>query len=119
MHLDILVAQFLKFYRPPGLLLCIILLLSPVPLASQTFAPSRCLSKPPANLEECFREFLESGIDDISVWFKFVEEQKSKKTIYYNQETGLFRIHKDKPQETPFKQHPLPERCRRGNTPSP
>ena len=110
MAFNILVVQFRKSQWIPGLILFMIVLLSPIPLQGQSFAPSRCLSTSPVNLEECFREFLESGLEDISAWFNFVEEQKNKGTLYYNQETGLFRIHKDKPQEKPFKQQTVPER---------
>jgi hypothetical protein len=47
---------------------------------------------------------LESGVEDISMWFKFLEEQKRGDKLYYNQETNLFRIHQTKPAEKLFKQ---------------
>jgi len=53
---------------------------------------------------------LESGIDDISVWFDLFEEQKNKGRIYYNQESNLFRIHSAEPEKKPFKQKTEPGR---------
>ena len=80
--------------------------LAPTSSDGQSFTSPKCLLKPPVDIEECFEEFLASGIEDSTQWLVFLNLIRPR--LYYNQETKAFRIHNEKPAEQPFKYQPRP-----------
>lgn len=82
-------------------------LLTAFPLASangQSFTSPKCALKLPVDIDECFEEFLESGREDSTQWFVFLNLNRPK--LWYNQETRQFRIHNEEPLKQPFKYQP-------------
>lgn len=62
---------------------------------ADSFTPP-CLDRVPVPLEECFDEFVASGIQDKQAWFRFVESVKDR--IFLNQEKQQIRVHASRPE---------------------
>ncbi len=60
----------------------------------------------PVPVDDCFAEFVASGIEDTRLWFNFINTVKEAGMVYYNQEIRQFRIHKAKPEERLLKYQP-------------